>query len=110
MVKRTTVLPEDGFLRDVADGERARRAEEHDKAVSTRNNRIFVGYLDALRAPYPPADFEVLEAQFVEIAKEYGEVEGLRPEFWLAAGVPPVVLHRAGIIASPGAAGGSATA
>ncbi len=49
-------------------------------------------------APGSGANVESLEEGFVAGAKEYGRRNGIRYEGWIAAGVDPAVLERAGII------------
>lgn len=46
------------------------------------------------------ADVSELEADFVKVAKEYGERKGVEYSSWVDAGVSPVVLTRAGIARS----------
>jgi len=46
-----------------------------------------------------------LEAEFVKVARGYGERKGLTYSAWRAAGVSPSVLHRAGITWARGGPG-----
>jgi hypothetical protein len=43
-------------------------------------------------------DLAALERNFVKVARSYGERKGITYSVWRAAGVPPAVLQRAGVI------------
>jgi len=47
-------------------------------------------------------DLATLEKSFVKVARSYGERKGITYSVWRAAGVPPAVLQRAGVIRGGG--------
>lgn len=47
-------------------------------------------------------DLATLERSFVKVARSYGERKGITYSVWRAAGVPPAVLQRAGVIRGGG--------
>jgi hypothetical protein len=107
VVKRSSVLPEDGFLRDVDGSDQARRRAAYAAAVIARDVQ---NYLDAITAKRPLAELGDLEAAFVEVAKAYGDHERMSYADWRQAGVSASVLRRAGIVDRPGRTGQSASA
>lgn len=72
-----------------------------DKAVAAQTVRDLEAKLVALDASHS-ADITTLEAAFVKVAKKFGEQRGITYPAWRDAGVPAVVLKKAGIACTRG--------
>jgi len=80
---------------------KARSATGVDKVLAAQEVRDLQGRLAALGSS-GGADLKSLEASFVKIAKRFGENRGIGYGAWRDAGVPAVVLKKAGVARTRG--------